>query len=75
LESSLLTPGPTADLRYVLETGEIVPGDPAGKLVLNPQVKKAHLGDIKIYGGLRVFGGVVVLEKIEFCPESHSKLM
>ena len=33
-----------ADRGYVLETGEIVLSDEAGKLALNPQVKKAYLG-------------------------------
>jgi len=33
-----------ADRGYVLETGEIVLGDDAKKLALNPQVKKAYLG-------------------------------
>lgn len=33
-----------ADRGYVLETGEIVLGDEAKKLALNPQVKKAYLG-------------------------------
>jgi ABC-type branched-subunit amino acid transport system ATPase component len=30
----------------VLETGEIVLSDQAGKLALNPQVKKAYLGGV-----------------------------
>jgi branched-chain amino acid transport system ATP-binding protein len=33
-----------ADRGYVLETGEIILGDEAKKLALNPQVKKAYLG-------------------------------
>jgi branched-chain amino acid transport system ATP-binding protein len=33
-----------ADRGYVLETGEIVLSDQAGKLALNPQIKKAYLG-------------------------------
>jgi hypothetical protein len=32
------------------------------------------MGDIRIHGELGVFGGVGMLEKTEFCPESHSKL-
>jgi branched-chain amino acid transport system ATP-binding protein len=35
-----------ADRGYVLETGEIVLSDQAGKLALNPQVKKAYLGGV-----------------------------
>ncbi len=35
-----------ADRGYVLETGEIVLSDQAGKLALNSQVKKAYLGGV-----------------------------